>query len=131
MTHESIPRQMLLDYHAALAAADLAAFEGRLDEHSLFEIPFVKPNRLVGAHEIVQAHRDIFANLDRIEFVAARILGDDTHAIAEGQLRVERDARVTQFTAGFAAAVDGGHLRRLSLYCNARNVRPWSDRSIL
>lgn len=77
------------------------------------------------------AHGDMFTNLERIEFSAGHILCDAHHAIAEGRLRVQRAARVSEYAAALTIAVADGQLQRLCLYCDAREARLWSDRSIL
>ena len=131
MTQDRDLRQTLLDYIAALGAKDLAAIERLASAHGLVEIPFLKPNRLVGKREIVKAHGDIFARLERVEFVAEQILGDAGHAIAEGVLQVERGAQTRRYPAGLVVAAGTDQPGRISLYCDARYSRLWSDRSIL
>lgn len=131
MDHKPDPRQALLDYIDALAARDLDAIEQMMCAHSLVEIPFLKPDRLVGNHEISKAHGDIFSNLEHIEFSVEHILCDASHAIAEGRLQLRRAAQTSEYAAGLTVALQDGQLQRVSLYADARYSRLWSDRSIL
>jgi len=131
MNDKPDPRQTLQHYIDALAARDLDAIESLIDAHSLVEIPFLKPDRLVGAREISAAHGEIFSNLERIEFDARHILSDARHAIAEGRLYVQRGAQRSEYAAGLTVELQDDRLRRVSLYADARNSRLWSDRSIL
>lgn len=123
--------RLMQDYLAALAARDLAAIEQMSDAHSLVEIPFITPNRLIGTTQIVRAHREIFANLEQVRFEVTRTRSDASHAIAEGRLEVRRDGREQSYAAGLVTETDGEQPGRISLYCDARNVRLWSDKSIL
>jgi len=131
MNLKSDSRQTLLEYIGALAARDLDAVERLMCAHSLVEIPFLKPDRLVGLREISEAHGDMFSNLERIEFSAEHILCDASHAIAEGRLCVQRGAQTSEYAAGLTIELQDDRLQRVSLYADARNSRLWSDRSIL
>ncbi len=123
---------MIRAYLAALAAADADAVNALFDDHALVEIPFLKPNRLVGKTEIGAGHRAIFATLDSFEFHLATVDSNATHAIAEGRLRFSRDGGCGQeLAAGLVAELGENGLQRLSLYSDARNIRPWSDEAIL
>ena len=123
---------MLQAYLQALSAGDAPAAAALFDERALLEIPFLRPNRLVGAAEIGKAHRAIFATLDSLEFEAIAIDSDASHAIAEGTLRFSRAGdKPRTLAAGVVAETGVGGLRRISLYCDARNIRPWSDEAIL
>lgn len=125
------PTRLLQDYLAALSAQDIAAIEKMSSLHSLVELPFIKPNRLLGSAEIVKAHREIFACVDKIHFEENSRQADAGHAIADGRLEVRRDGKQQSFAAAFVSAANGDEIGRVSLYCDARNIRPWSDKTIL
>ena len=127
----TIATDLMQGYLAALSTQDIDAIQQMSGAHCLVEIPFLKPNRLVGTAEIVKAHREIFANLEEIHFSVDSSQSNARHAIAEGRLEVQRDAEKQSYAAGLVAEADGAVLGRISLYCDARNVRPWSDKAIL
>lgn len=122
----------LLNYVAALQNKDIESFEPLIGDHTLLEIPFMSPNRLVGQLEISKAHSDIFEALDSIDFVLGTPLEKDRFAIAEGELRVLRKSGEEYIhQMGIVAQTDGETLTRISLYADARDIRMWSDRTIL
>jgi len=123
---------LLRDYLQAISIGDVDALVALLDEHAMAEIPFLKPNRLIGKSEIEKGHSAIFATLDSLEFKPLNIEANATHAISEGSLEFRRDGGESQqLTAGIVAEASDGNLQRLSIYCDARNIRPWSDKTIL
>ena len=124
-------REILQNYIAALAAKDLGAIDRMTSARSLIENPFVKPNRLLGKAEVLKAHAEIFANLEKIEIHLIKIESNDSHAIGEGRLDVTRQEVMQSLQVGIVAEVDTSELARISLYCDARNIRLWSDKTIL
>ena len=122
----------LLNYVAALQNKDIKSVAPLIGHHTLVEIPFMRPNRLVGQHEISKAHADIFEALDSIDFVLGAPLEKDCFAIAEGELRVQRKSG-EEYThqIGIVVQTDGEILTRISFYADARDIRMWSDRTIL
>lgn len=123
---------LLKEYLSALASKNIDIIERICDRHSLLEIPLVKPNRLIGNAEIIKAHVEIFANLESIEFSLFDIETSDSHAIGEGQLRFSRAGGDSGLLpAGIVAEADAENLIRISIYCDARNRRPWSDKTIM
>ena len=125
------PANLMQRYLEALSTKDLDAIREMSGPRSLVEIPFLKPNRLIGDNEIVKAHEEIFANLESVRFVVEHSAADGAHAIAEGTLEVRRDGREQSHAAGVVAEPGDEGIARVSLYCNARNVRLWSDKTIL
>jgi ketosteroid isomerase-like protein len=123
---------LLQDYLQAISSGDVDAMVALLDERALVEIPFLKPNRLIGKSEIEKGHREILATLDSIDFKPTNIEANSRHAIAEGSLEIRRDGGETRhIAAGIVAEASDGILQRLSLYCDARHIRQWSDKTIL
>ena len=122
----------LLNYVAALQNKEIESVTPLIGHHTLVEIPFMRPNRLVGRFEISKAHAEIFETLDNIDFVLGTPLEKDRFAIAEGELRVQRKSG-EEYTLqiGIVAQTDGEILTRISLYADARDIRMWSDRTIL
>jgi len=127
----SPPANLMQRYLEALSNQDLDAIRQMSGSRSLVEIPFLKPNRLFGGSEIVKAHEEIFANLDSVRFVVEHSADNGVCAIAEGTLEVRRDGREQRHQAGLVAESGDDGIGRVSLYCNARNVRLWSDKTIL
>jgi len=128
----SAAQKLLMDYLAAFTSKQIESIENLCGTRTVFEIPFVKPARLIGQAEIMKAHREIFANLESIRFELDNCTANTIHAIAVGRFEVVRTGTERQhFQAGIVTEIDAGDSQRISLYCDARNVRPWSDRTIL
>jgi hypothetical protein len=125
------PTNLMQCYLEALSSQNIDAIRQLSGPRSLIEIPFLKPNRLIGDREIVKAHEQIFANLESVRFVIEHSADDGAQAIAEGRLELRRDGREQSHAAGLVAESDAEGIGRVSLYCNARNVRLWSDKTIL
>lgn len=124
--------QLLQNYLSALANKNIDAIARISDSHSLVEIPFLKPNRLSGNAEIIRAHGEIFTNLESIELSLSNVEAGGNHAIGAGQLRFTRaDGNSESLAAGIVAEAGAEKLTRISLYCDARNLRPWSDKTIM
>lgn len=123
---------LLRQYVAACNSADLDAIERLVDPACLLEIPFLQPTRLVGRNEVLQAHAAIFAELDAVDFRLDHVLADAGHAIGEGSVTVTRHG-IAAPPLALGIGIEPGEpgLRRISLYGDARNLRPWSDRRIL
>jgi len=128
----SATNRLLQQYLSALNSKNIDAIEQICGSHSLLEIPFIKPNRLLGNTEIVKAHRQIFANLESIEFSLSATESSGSHAIGAGELRFTRgDGSSETLAAGIVAEAEEAGLLRISLYCDARSIRPWSDKTIM
>lgn len=124
--------RLLQAYLSALNSRDIDAIERLCDASNLVEIPFVKPGRLVGKREIVKAHREVFANLSAIDFELHHSGADENHAIGSGRLEFTRaNGDSTGLPVAIVAEASGDLLARISLYCDARNLRLWSDKTIL
>ena len=125
------PEGLLQDYLDALARANLESANRIAASRCLLEIPFLQPSRLLGPAEIDKAHRAIFAQLDSLAFEVRHVEADATHAIAEIRLDfTHREDGAHSLPAGIVVESDGEQLTRISLYCDSRNIRRWSDRSI-
>lgn len=123
---------LLQEYLQTISSGDVDAIGALFEDQALLEIPFLKPNRLVGKAEINKGHREIFTALDSVDFKALNIESNATQVIAEGRLEFKRaGGELQQLEAGIAAEAPDGKLQRLSLYCDARNIRQWSEKSIL
>ncbi|MFT5220733.1 MAG: hypothetical protein ACI9LO_003191 [Planctomycetota bacterium] len=123
---------LLLSYLTAFESSDITAIDQLFEANALIEVPMLKPNRLVGKPEIHQGHSDMFASLESIKFEVKRCLADDKQAIAEASATVvRRDTDSYSLQLGIVAIKGQQELQRLSLYCDARNLRLWSDRTIL
>ncbi len=124
--------RMLQAYLSALTTRDVSAIEKISVAASLMEIPFIKPNRLVGNNEIIKAHKEIFANLAEIDFELLDSSADNNHAIGHGQLNYVRNGgERNSLPTAIVIETTGESLARMSLYCDARSLRPWSDKSIM
>ena len=125
------PTNLMQRYLEALSSKDIDAIRQLSGPRSLVEIPFLKPNRLIGDREIVKAHEQIFANLESVRFVIEHSADNGAQAIAEGRLEVRRAGQDQGYAAGIVSESDAEGIGRVSLYCNARNVRLWSDKTIV
>lgn len=122
---------MLQEYLSALASKNIEAIEHLTGNRSLLEIPLLKPNRLLGNAEIVKAHREIFSNLESVDIDLSSSQASDSHAIGTGELRFTRCGGGSEILpAGIVAEADATNLLRISLYCDTRNIRRWSDKTI-
>ena len=132
MNTEQTATDLLQEYLQTVSSGDVDAIGALFEDQALLEIPFLKPNRLVGKAEIHKGHREIFTTLDAIDFKPLNIESNATQVIAEGKLEFKRDGGESQrLEAGIVAEAPDGKLQRLSIYCDARNIRQWSDKSIL
>lgn len=128
----SAASRLLQDYLSAFNSRDIDAIGRLCGARDLVEIPLVKPNRLIGRREIVKAHREIFASLSTLDFELHDSGADENHAIGSGRLEFTRvDGDSTSLAAAIVAEASGDGLARISIYCDARNLRPWSDKTIL
>ncbi len=126
------PEYVLRTYINAVQAKDASTLGQLIGETSLAEIPFFKPNRLVGQREILAAHRAAFSAIEHFAFDLGAPLQDDSHAMVQGTLAVTRaTGEIQKHLLGIVIENEGGKFRRLSLYADARDIRPWSDRTIL
>jgi hypothetical protein len=126
------PARLLQDYANALSRLDGEALDSLFGSDTLLEIPFLKPGRLVGSTEIAAGHREILANLEAVDCRIEHCLAGAGQAIAEGNLEVMRHGDVPRSLAiGLVAECGDTGLRRLSLYCDTRGLRRWSDKRIL
>ena len=132
MNTQQTATDLLQEYLQTVSSGDVDAIGALFEDQALLEIPFLKPNRLVGKSEIHKGHREIFTTLEAIDFKPLNIESNATQVIAEGRLEFKRDGGESQqLEAGIVAEAPGGKLQRLSIYCDARNIRQWSDKSIL
>jgi len=124
--------RLLEAYLAALGDADTAALDALIGEHTLLENPFLNPSRLLGKREIASAHEAIREQIESLDISIESCLGDAAQAIASGSLGVTRRGESRRdFAIGLAVECDDRGLARLSLYCDTRYLRRWSDRRIL
>ena len=130
-TEHSVTR-LLQNYLGALSARNIDAIEQLFGSSTLFEIPFTKPGRLLGNAEIVKAHREFFRNLETIDFSLSATESSNSHAIGAGELRFSRPGSDSEILpVAIVAEADGENLLRISLYCDARHLRLWSDKTIM
>lgn len=126
------PELILHDYASALSRLDRQALDGLIGSDTLVEIPFLKPGRLLGKTEIAAAHREILDNLESLDCRIAHSLASGSHAVAEGWLEAKRRGEAPlSLEFGMVAECGDTGLRRLSLYCDTRGLRRWSDKTIL
>lgn len=126
------PSEALLAYAGAFAAQDLDFIDDSVTKSSLVEIPMLVPNRLHGHAEIKAGHAQSFNSITSASFELSEPLEANGVAIAEGILKVERqNAKSETHSLGIVTEVEDGKIRRLSLYFDARHLRPWSDKTIL
>lgn len=132
MGTEQTVAKLLQNYLGALHSRNIDVIDQLFGSNTLLEIPLLKPNRLHGNVEIVKAHREIFSNLETVDFSLSDTLSSDSHAIAEGRLQFSRFGGDSKsLAAGIVAEAADENLVRISLYCDSRNLRLWSDKTIM
>jgi len=125
-------KSSLLAYCVAIKARDLESLASLFGDSVLLELPFVKPHRLFGRTEILAAHQQAFDNLEFMQMELDEIVASGSFAIAEGELRYRwKTGEQQSRQLGAVAEMKGDELRRISLYCDARNARLWSDTTIM
>lgn len=125
-------KSSLLAYCEAIKARDLESLASLFGDSVLLELPFVKPHRLFGSAEILAAHQQAFDNLEFVEMDLDEIAASGLFAVAEGELRYRwKTGEQQSRQLGAVAEMKGDVLRRISLYCDARNARLWSDTTIM
>ncbi len=120
-------------YCTAFEAGDDDAIVALFGPNGLYEMPFLTPTRLVGGAEIRVGMERIFALTEARRVTLDQVKAAGPAAIAEGRFEatVPRDGvTMTVPFAMVAEAADGG-LSRLSLYCDARPWRLWTDGPVM
>ena len=120
-------------YCAAFEAGNAEAIVALFGPNGLYEMPFLMPTRLVGNAEIRAAMARIFALTEARRVTLDQVKAAGPAAIAEGRFEatVPRDeVTMTVPFAMVAEAADGG-LTRLSIYCDARPWRLWTDGPVM
>ena len=127
------PDDAIRAYCTAFDNRDVDAIAALFAVNGLFEMPFLKPGRLVGGAEIRAGLSRAFQVVASGQSTIRRIKSTGHQAIAEGAFRadVPRDgATITVPFAMVAERGDGG-LARLTVYCDARPYRLWSDGPVM
>ncbi len=119
-------------YIGAFEAMD-ADIISELSSHALVEIPLLKPNRLFGKSEILRGHTAIFASLEKASFLITGELAETQHAaICFSDTQISRNSgEAEHYVMALVAETKNEQLHRISLYFNSRNVRRWSDETIV
>lgn len=126
------PVSALQSYVDAFSARDAEAVINLFGDGSLAEIPLLKPNRLFGKSEIRNGHAAVFETVARADFELSEPVKQDSFAIAEGKLTVQRvGGERNEHPVAVVAELGDARLHRLTLYFNARHFRLWSDKTVL
>ncbi len=120
-------------YWAAFEAGDAEAITALFGRNGLYETPFLTPPRLVGAAEIGAGLERSFAVTEGRRVTLDQVKAAGPAAIAEGRFEatVPRDGETITVPFAMVAEVADGGLSRLSLYCDARPYRLWTDGPIM
>ncbi|MGH6719024.1 MAG: nuclear transport factor 2 family protein [Alphaproteobacteria bacterium] len=126
------PEQALRAYCDAFAAHDAERVIAVFAPGALYELPLVRP-RMVGAVEMRAGLARAFAVMTACTITLAHVHETGSTALAEGTMavRLAREPGRASLPFALAGVVDGGRLRRLSVYLDARPYRPWSDGPVL
>ena len=129
----SSARSALLTYMGALEARDAECISALTADDVLIEHPLLKPNRLFGSREIAQGHQAAFRSIEEITFsISGEVVEKDEAAIGMGSITYSRlGENEIQRDVGVVVQLSGTRLRRISVYLDSRNLRRWSDESIL
>lgn len=123
----------LKNYLQAFCAKDTEKIISLIDADSMIEIPLLKPNRLFGKSEIERGHSATFEAMQSIEFEATSATAkNENAAICFGQLTtIRNDQSIEKHDIGVVIETSLQQVKRISLYFNSRNIRRWSDQTIL
>ncbi len=126
-------RSALLTYIGAFESGDAKCIATLTEDGVLVEVPLLKPNRLFGSSEIERGHKATFNSIkDATFFIDGEVADNDEAAICLGNITITRlSGEVDQHDIGVVAQLTNNKLSRISLYLNSRNIRRWSDESIL
>ena len=120
-------------YCTAFEAGDDDAIVALFGPNGLYEMPFLTPTRLVGGAEIRAGMERIFALTEARRVTLDQVKAAGPAAIAEGRFEatVPRDGVTMTVPFAMVAEAAGGGLSRLSLYCDARPWRLWTDGPVM
>ncbi|MFT5133457.1 MAG: ketosteroid isomerase-like protein [Gammaproteobacteria bacterium] len=126
-------RAALLTYVGAFESRDANCIASLTGDGVLVELPLIKPNRLFGKSEIERGHIATFRSITNATFsIDGEVAENDGAAICIGKIRITRvGSDIEQHDMGVVTQLTKDKLSRISLYFNSRNVRCWSDESIL
>ena len=127
------PDDAIRAYWAAFEAGDAEAIVALFGPNGLYETPFLTPTRLVGAAEIRAGLERSFAVTETRRVTIDQLKAAGPAAIAEGRFEatVPRDGVTMTVPFAMVAEVADSRLKRLSLYCDARPWRLWSDGPVM
>ena len=124
-------------YCTAFEAGDADAIVALFGPNGLYEMPFLTPTRLVGGAEIRAGMARIFALTEVRRVTLDQVKAAGPAAIAEGRFEATVPRDGVTMTVPFAivaeaadAMADRG-LKRLSVYCDARPWRLWTDGPVM
>ncbi|MFT7531781.1 MAG: ketosteroid isomerase-like protein [Gammaproteobacteria bacterium] len=126
-------RATLLTYVGAFESRDANCIASLTGDGVLVELPLIKPNRLFGKSEIERGHLATFESITDAAFsIDGEVAENHEAAICIGKIRISRmGGDIEQHDMGVVAQLTNDKLSRISLYFNSRNIRRWSDKSIL
>lgn len=127
------PDDAIRAYCAAFDDRDVEAIATLFAANGLYEMPFLKPGRLVGAAEIRAGLTRAFEVVARGTTSVQQIKTLGAQAIAEGVLTADIPRDGASITVPFAMVAESGDdgLARLTVYCDARPYRLWSDGPVM
>ena len=120
-------------YCTAFEAGDADAIVALFGPNGLYEMPFLTPTRLVGGAEIRAGMMRIFEITEARWVTLDQVKAAGPAAIAEGRFEatVPRDGKTITVPFAMVAEAAVGGLSRLSLYCDARPYRLWTDGPVM
>ena len=126
-------RFAILTYIGAFESQDAKCIASLTGDNALVEVPLLKPNRLFGSSEIERGHTATFDSIKDANFSIDNEVAENSEAaICLAKVRIIRKSgEVDQHDMGVVAQLTNNKLSRISLYFDSRNIRRWSDESIL
>ena len=127
------PDDAIRAYCTAFDHRDVEAIAALFAANGLYEMPFLKPGRLIGAAEIRAGIGRAFEVVSTSTTSIRQITKLGAQAIAEGALTADIPRDGASITVPLALVAESGDdgLARLTVYCDARPYRLWSDGPVM
>jgi hypothetical protein len=128
---QSKVEQLLRAYLAAFSKMDSGNLDSCFLDYAVVDLPMIKPTRLCGLREIRRGQELAFENISKVDLELTEIVSDENSAMGSGRLSIECRGESESHEFAVSAFHEDGKLKRLSWFLDARELRPWSDCTVL